>query len=234
MCQDPGLPVRRGHRTDNGFIGALALPPTGVEVAKIDLKKELRDLYMAPKDVPEMVDVPPMNYLMVDGSGNPNTSQEFADAVGALYGLAYTLKFKLKRGPTAVDYVVMPLQGLWWADDMDVFAMMQRDDWKWRAMILAPKEVTPEMFEEAREELRAKKDPPALDRARLEEYTEGLSAQVMHIGPYADEAPTIERLHSFIREQGHEFRGKHHEIYLSDPNRTTPERMRTIIRQPVG
>ena len=125
-------------------------------------------------------------------------------------------------------------QGLWWADDMDVFAMMQRDDWKWRLMILAPKEVSQEMFEEAREELRGKKDPPFLDRARLEEYHEGLSAQVMHIGPYADEEPNMKRLHEYIHGQGHQLRGKHHEIYLSDPNRTAPERMRTIIRQPVG
>lgn len=203
-------------------------------MAKIDMKKELRDLYTAPKGDPETVDVPPLDYLMIDGVGDPRSSQEFADAVGALYGLAYTLKFKLKKGPLAVDYVVMPLQGLWWADDMDVFTMMQRDDWQWRVMILAPKEVTQEMFEEAREELRAKKDPPSLDKARLGEYAEGLAAQIMHIGPYAEEEPTIQRLHEYIHEQGHQPRGKHHEVYLSDPNRTAPERMRTILRQPMG
>ena len=115
---------------------------------------------------------------------------------------------------------------------MDVFAMMQRDDWKWRVMILAPKEVTPELFEEAREELRKKKDPPSLEKARLEEYDEGLAAQILHIGPYAEEQPNIQKVHDFIHEQGHELRGKHHEIYLSDPNRTAPERMKTIIRQP--
>ena len=202
-------------------------------MAKIDLKKELKELYMAPKGEPEIVEVPAMNYYMADGTGDPRTSQEFVDAVGALYSVAYTLKFMLKKGPEPVDYVVMPLQGLWWADDMEVFTMEQRDDWRWRVMIVAPKEVTPELFEQAIEEVKRKKDPPALDRVRLEEYHEGKAAQVMHIGPYADEAPTIERLHQFIHDQGHRLRGKHHEIYLSDPNRTAPERMKTIIRQPI-
>jgi hypothetical protein len=203
------------------------------DLAKTDLKKELKHLYSAPKGEPEMVEVPPLKYLMVDGRGYPGTSIEYQEAMEVLYGMAYTLKFKLKRGPLAADYVVMPLQGLWWVPNMEEFSTAAKDEWQWTSMILQPPEVTPEMFEEAREELRKKKDPAAIDRVRLEEYEEGLSAQVMHLGPYSEEEPTIARLHEFIREQGHGLRGKHHEIYMSDPRRTAPERIRTIIRQPV-
>lgn len=201
-------------------------------MTKIDLKKELADLYRAPRR-PVMVDVPPLQYIMVDGSGDPNVSEWFQEATGALYGVSYTLKFKLKKGPQAVDYVVMPLQGLWWAEDMDVFLMEAKEEYEWTLMILQPDEVTEALLSEACEEVKGKKGLEAVDRLRLEKYHEGPSAQVMHIGPYADEAPTIAALHEFIDESGHSPRGKHHEIYLGDPRRTAPERLRTIIRQPV-
>ncbi len=204
-----------------------------IVMAKIDLKKELKDLYTAPRDLPVLLDVPVLKYVMIDGEGTPNESQMFQDAMEALYGLSYTLKFMLKKGPEPMDFVVMPLQGLWWAEDMEEFSMDRKEDWLWTLMILQPDAVTEGMFEAASDELRRKKDPAALDRLRLETYHEGLSAQVMHIGPYEAEAPTIAGLHEFIRESGHTLRGKHHEIYMGDPRRTAPERMRTILRQPV-
>ena len=200
-------------------------------MVKVDLKKELKRLYNAPAGEAELVEVPALRYLMVDGLGDPNDNVDFQAATEALYGMAYTLKFMLKRGPTALDWVIMPL--LWWADDMEVFRMDARADWKWTLMILQPDDVTEEHVEMARQELRAKKDPPGLAGLRYETYAEGLSAQVMYVGPYADEGPTIARLHSFIDEQGRRPRGKHHEIYMGDPRRTAPERLRTIIRQPV-
>ena len=202
-------------------------------MVKVDLKKEYKRLYSAPADEPEMVEVPALRYLMVDGRGDPNDNADFQAAMEALYGMAYTLKFMLKRGPSALDWVVMPVQGLWWADDMEVFRLDARTDWKWTLMILQPDDVTEEHGETAREELREKTDPPGLPGLRYETYSEGLSAQVMYVGPYADEGPTIARLHEFIDEQGRRPKGKHHEIYMGDPRRTAPERLRTIIRQPV-
>jgi len=201
-------------------------------VAKIDLKKELAHLYKAQRE-PAMVDVPPLLYLMVDGRGDPNDNEWFSEATGALYAVSYNLKFQLKRGPQALDYVVMPLQGLWWAKDMDVFVKDARADWEWTLMILQPEEVTQELFEDGGEEVLRKKGLEAVGQLRLETYHEGPAAQVMHTGPYADEAPTIAGLHAFIDESGHQPRGKHHEIYLGDPRRTAPERLRTILRQPV-
>ena len=201
-------------------------------MAKIDLKRELVDLYKAPRE-PVLVDVPSLTYAMVDGTGSPNDNEWFEEAVGALYAVSYTLKFKLKRGPRAMDYVVMPLQGLWWAEDMDVFVLDKRDDWLWTLMILQPDEVTKDVFEEACQEVLDKKGLEAVGQLRLETYHEGPSAQVMHIGPYADEAPTIACLHEFIHDSGRSPRGKHHEIYLGDPRRTAPERLKTILRQPV-
>lgn len=202
-------------------------------MAKTDLKKELKDLYHAPRGNPVLVDVPPLRYVMVDGSGVPNDNQMFQEAMEALYGVSYTLKFTLKKGDRPVDYIVMPLQGLWWIEDMEVFSLDRRGEWLWTLMILQPDEVTEEVFQQACEELRERKDPPGLPGLRFETLHEGLSAQVMHVGPYSGEAPTIARLHEFITGGGHSFRGKHHEIYLGNPRRTAPERLRTIIRQPV-
>lgn len=202
-------------------------------MTKIDMKKELGHLYKAPRK-PEMVEVPPLKYIMVDGTGDPTDNEWFGEATGALYAVSYTLKFKLKKGTPAMDYVVMPLQGLWWAEDMEVFVMDARKDWKWTLMILQPEEVTQGMFEDACREVLKKKGLEAVDQLRLETYREGSAAQVMHIGPYAEEAPTIATLHQFIQDEGRLPEGRHHEIYLGDPRRTAPERLKTIIRQPVG
>jgi hypothetical protein len=202
-------------------------------VKTLDLKRDLRWLY-APsvKEVSELV-VPAMDFLMVDGEGDPNTSQGYADAIEALYALAYSLKFSVKKGPLATDYPVMPLEGLWWAEDMSSFTEGDRSAWKWTMMIMQPEIVTAELVEMAATEVARKKNPAALPLVRLERYDEGLSAQLMHIGSYAAEAPNIVRVHEFIAASGHTRRGKHHEIYLSDPRRSAPEKWKTIIRQPM-
>jgi hypothetical protein len=192
-------------------------------------------LYKAATD-PRLVVVPPMAFLMVDGSGDPATDPEYPDAVAALYALSYALKFALKKA-AGLDYRVAPLEGLWWADDMREFAAGRKGDWRWTMMIAQPEAVTPALIDAIRVEVPRKKALPALSRVRLESFAEGWAAQILHRGPYVDEGPTIERLHRFIREQGYTFDGrwqKHHEIYLSDPTRTAPERLKTILRQPVA
>lgn len=203
---------------------------------KIDLKKELKHLYNPSTKEISIVDVPKMNFLMIDGKGDPNTSQEYKEAIEALYTVSYSLKFMIKKGETAIDYVVMPLEGLWWTDDMAQFSTENKGIWKWTAMIMQPEYVTKDLVTKAFEQVEKKKNPPALSKMRFESFHEGLSAQIMHIGPYSAEGPTIKKLHSFIKEKGYEFDGlvqKHHEIYLSDPRRTAPEKMKTIIRQPM-
>jgi hypothetical protein len=203
-------------------------------VLKIDWKKELKHLYRPSARAVVAVDVPTMNFLMIDGVGDPNSAQEYQQAVEALYAVAYALKFMVKKGPIAVDYGVMPLEGLWWVDDMRQFSVDDKGAWQWTMMIMQPEYVGEALYEEALEQVRVKKDPAALAKMRFESYHEALSAQIMHVGPYAAEAPTIEKIHRFIAENGVQLRGKHHEIYLGDPRRTAPERLKTIIRQPMG
>ncbi|MHA1228889.1 MAG: GyrI-like domain-containing protein [Candidatus Hodarchaeales archaeon] len=204
-------------------------------MTKIDLKKKFEELYSAPTEKPKIVEMPQQKYLMIDGQGYPGTSQEYQDAIQTLYPVAYTLKFKAKK--QGKDYVVMPLEGLWWADDMNVFLTEgDKDLWKWTSMIMQPDFITKEMFEESLVEVKEKKNPKLLSKLRFETLDEGKCAQIMHIGPYSEEKDTIEKLYKFIlEEQKGTFDGlkhKHHEIYLSDPRRIKPERLRTIIRQP--
>ena len=189
---------------------------------KLDFKKELKEFYRPSAKTPVLVDVPEFNFLMVDGYGDPNTSEVYVQAIEALYAMSYTLKFMSKQGAQSRDYTVMPLEGLWWVEDMELFSTAKKDDWLWTAMIMQPEFISSAMVEEAREEVRKKKHPVALDKLRLESFCEGKSAQIMYFGPYADEAPTISRLHQFAIDSGYELRGKHHEIYLSDPRRTAP------------
>lgn len=202
-------------------------------MTKLDLKKEFKHLYSPSSKEVALVDVPPLNFLMIDGSGDPNTAQPFQDAMQALYGVAYTLKFMLKGAGT--DYTVMPLEGLWWAEDMRHFSVDAKGLWQWTVMIAQPDLVTAEHVREAIEQTRRKKNPAGLDRVRFETYHEGLSAQILHLGSYADEGPTMQRLHGWILANGYDYHdaGKHHEIYLSAPGRTAPENMRTVLRQPV-
>lgn len=198
------------------------------------LEQELaaRDrLYKAPAKKAEIVDVPVMNFLQVDGIGDPNNSQAYMDALEALYSLSYTLKFALKQGE-GVNYRVAPLEGLWWSDDMDAFVSGAREMWRWTMMIAQPSVVTQAWVARALEEVQRKKNPAALPLVRFERFHEGLAAQIMHIGPYSAEAPTIQRLHDFIRAEGGVLASKHHEIYLGDPRRAAPEKLKTVIRQP--
>ena len=199
---------------------------------KVDYKRELRELYSA-KAVPKLVEVPELSFLMIDGHGDPNTSRDYEEAIGALYSIAYAAKFAVKNSGGG-DVTVMPLEGLWWADDFASFTQGDRDAWSWRMMIMQPEQVTDEVFAAARERAGQKDPHLPLDRLRLERRTEGAAAQILHVGPWAEEGPTIERLHAFITERGYALRGEHHEIYLSDPRRTTPDRLKTILRQPVA
>ncbi len=204
----------------------------GKELTKIDLRKELKQLYNPPVKELALVEVPDLAFLMIAGSGDPNTSQAYRDAVETLYNVAYTLKFLIKK-EMSIDYPVMPLEGLWWTENMLDFRVDNKDMWQWTSMIMQPTCVTDELVERVRIELKQKKDLRALSMLRFEHFHEGLSAQIMHIGPYAAEGPTIEKLHTFFKERGYTFNGKHHEIYLSDPRRSAPEKLKTVLRQPV-
>ena len=201
---------------------------------KLDLKKELKHLYRPSAKKAETVDVPMMSFLMIDGEGNPNTSPDYQAAVEALYGTAYTLKFACKK-QLGRDFTVMPLQGLWWGISMHggVLSEADKDQFEWTMMIMQPDFVTDEMVTAAVEEVERKKGLPALANLRFEPFAEGLAVQILHVGPYDAEGPTIERLHSYAESQGYRLSGKHHEIYLSDPRRAAPEKLKTIIRHPV-
>ena len=205
---------------------------------KLDLKKHWKPLYEGKVGAIVAVEVPPLTYLMVDGEGDPNTSKAFSEAIEALYSLSYTLKFAIKKSLRDIDYGVMPREGLWWADDPRDFGwaghQANKSKWKWTAMIVQPEFITKVQVEAAMEEVRKKKNPAALDKVRFETLTEGPSAQVFYVGPFANEGPTIQRMHDFIHAAGNELRGKHHEIYLNDPRRTAPEKLKTILRQPMG
>ncbi len=198
---------------------------------KIDFKKELKPFYAAKAGKPAIVDVPSMNFLMINGEGNPNISQSFSDAVEVLYQLSFSLKFTVKKGETGIDYGVMPLEALWWADDMSVFTAESKDSWKWTVMIMQPDFIGAEMVDQAKEDVRRKKNPAALPLVRFEAFHEGRAAQILHVGPFSEEGPTIEKLHAFIEESGNRLAGKHHEIYLSDIRRAAPEKWKTVIRQ---
>ena len=203
-------------------------------MAKLDLKRTMRRLYFPPRDQPVLVDVPEMSFLMVDGRGDPDGSCEYAEAIGALFAVSYTLKFTIKRIDLADDYTVMPLETLWWVEGCAPFSLEDRRAWKWTAMVAQPPLVTEDRVLGAVSESKDKHPRAALRRLHLEPFREGLCAQMLHVGSYADELPTIEKLHAFIAEHDYPLRGKHHEIYLSDPRRTAPERLKTVIRQPVG
>jgi hypothetical protein len=198
---------------------------------KIDYRKVFKEFYNPPKK-PVIVDIPEFNFIMIDGKGDPNKSQEYQDALQTLYGMSYTLKFNLKKAGR-VDYKVMPLEGLWWVDGDEDFFTHEKDNWSWTSMIMQPEPVNEADVAEAKIQLREKKNPPALSKIRFESFKENLVVQIMYLGPYAEEQPTIERIHSFVVEEGYSLRDKHHEIYIGDPRRTTPEKLRTVIRQPI-
>ncbi|MFH0850261.1 MAG: GyrI-like domain-containing protein [Candidatus Bathyarchaeota archaeon] len=199
-------------------------------MSKQDLRKELREYYTA-KRKPELVDVPEGVFLTITGQGDPG-GDEYMQAMMALYGAAYTLKFRQKE--QGRDFTVMGLEGLWWTDDMvfDPTDPANRATWRWKSMIRQPGWVTRDMLDEVLPELREKRGGK-VDEVRVEKFYEGMSAHVMHVGPYSEEGPTIELLHGWVEEQGYRLRGRHHEIYLNDPRRTKPEKITTILRHPV-
>ncbi|MFZ3454763.1 GyrI-like domain-containing protein [Arthrobacter sp. 7Tela_A1] len=199
---------------------------------KFDIKKTERRLYLAGREF-ALVDVPRQDFIAMDGHGNPNTSPDYAAAVEALYSVAYTLKFTAKR-TLGRDAVVGPLEGLWRADDPADFAGGNKDSWDWTMLISQPEWITPDMLAAAVDEARTKKGLAAVDKVQWISLSEGLSVQVLHVGSYDDEAPLLARLHhEFMPGNGLDFNGDHHEVYLGDPRRTAPEKLRTILRQPV-
>ena len=199
---------------------------------KTDFKKTLKHLYNPPRRF-VTVDVPEMQFVMVDGHGDPNTTQDYKDAVEALYAVAYKIKFMSKKG-LEKEYTVPPLEGLWWAEDMETFITRDKSQWDWTMMIMTPDWISAEFFADAVGQVRKAKDPAAINKVRLERYHEGLSVQIMHIGSYDDEGPVLSQMHSdFIPNNGYMENGKHHEIYLSDPRRVAPEKLKTVLRQPI-
>ena len=208
----------------------------------LELKKELKYLYMPSAKKVEILQVPPLQFAMIDGpiekGQEPGNSPKFQEATQALYGIAYTLKFAFKKRKThAVDYPIMGLEGLWWVED-GVFDITVKDNWCYTLMILQPSVVTPDDFEQARAEVRRKRgDTSALGQVRLATFEEGWCVQVMHVGPYATEPASVERMQAYAGENGYRDRvghgGKHHEIYLGDPRKADPAKLKTVLRHPV-
>lgn len=198
-----------------------------------EFRKSYPELYAPGRRDFTLIQVPPLQYLAVDGHGNPNTSPEYAHALECLYPVAYTLKFRSKK-ELEQNFTVGPLEGLWRAENPEVFVRGDKDSWDWTMLIPQPEWITAEMAEQAAAEVAAKKDLPGAERVRLLRLEEGLSAQILFVGPYDDEAPVLARLHdTWMPERNLAFNGDHHEIYLNDPRRTAPEKLRTVLRQPV-
>lgn len=202
-------------------------------MTKLDLKQERKDLYQPSTKQSEIVDVPPMNFMMIDGAGDPNKVEAFTEAVEALNSASYTLKFAVKK-QRSMDYVVMPTEGLWWTERLEDFRVDEPDNWLWTILIRQPDFITAADVEAAVKATKVKKKLAALNMIRFDCYHEGRSAQIMHLGAYGvAELPTVETLSRFIHAQGERMTGKHHEIYLSDPRRTEPEKLKTILRHPI-
>jgi len=202
-----------------------------LSIVKLELRKKLKEFYNPPAREPVMVELPPMKYIMVDGGGEPG-GEAFTQAMSVLYNIAYTMKFRAKK-LLKKDYDMMAPEGLWWMNG-NKFDMNQRDKWLWTLMIVVPDFVNDKLFRESVEEVRRKKTPPGLDLARLETFDEGTSVQIMHVGPYASEPESIVKLDAYAKEHGYKMAGKHHEIYLGDPRRAAPSKLRTVVRHPVA
>lgn len=202
---------------------------------KIDFKKTMKTLFAPSSKTFSLVDVPPLQFLMIDGKGRPEAGSqtEYGQALAALYPMAYKLKFLSKKA-LGRDYVVPPLQALWWADDMSVFITGNKDEWQWTVMIMQPDWIEQAHIDEVLPVVAASGPLPALGKLRLETYHEGRAVQIMHIGPYSEEGPTLKRLHEeYLPENGLVETGHHHEIYLGDPRKTAPAKLKTVLRQPV-
>ncbi|MFD0854657.1 GyrI-like domain-containing protein [Actinomadura adrarensis] len=203
-------------------------------MTRYDVKRELKPYYAPTNSDWTLVDVPAQQFIAVDGNGDPNTSADYARAVEALYTVAYTVKFTSKR-TLGRDFVVGPLEGLWWSDDPEVFITRDKDAWHWRMLISQPGWITEDHIDEARRAALAKKGLPAISTVRHQALHEGTSAQLLHVGPYDDEGPVLARLHhEYLAANDLRMTGLHHEIYLSDPRRTAPAKLKTVLRQPVA
>jgi hypothetical protein len=207
------------------------------EMSKLDLKKKYKDLYLPSAKTVSLVEVPALQFVMVDGQiepgETPETSAAFHQAMMAVYGLAYTLKFNSKlRKENPIDYTVMALEGLWWTES-GRFNFQSDEPWYCTMMVMQPDHIDGSMFAAALEQVRQKQENALLDKVRFERFEEGLAIQTMHIGPYADEPRTLAKMAAFAEEMGYTYRGKHHEIYLGDPRRAKPENLKTVLRQPV-
>jgi hypothetical protein len=199
---------------------------------KLDFKVLYKKLYAARRGVFSEVVVPALRYLAIDGQGDPATSPSYVAAIEALYNVSYTLKFMSKQ--RGRDYVVGPLEGLWWADDMDSFVEGRRDQWRWTMMNILPEWIDASTLHAAKVLAQSKEPGRDLSGVGVLDLTEGRSVQTLFVGPYCDEAPVIAELHQvYLAERGLRACGKHHEIYLGDPRRTEPGKLRTILRQPV-
>lgn len=199
----------------------------------IDFKKVYKAFYSPKPGKPEIVTLPEMLYVMVDGQGDPNTSIDFQNAIGALYSVVYSLKFWRKKSSLTPDYSVGPLEALWSVKSGETFATSPKKDWLWTAMLWLPDFISDKDVKNQTELARAKKPNPALNKVYLKKFNEGTAVQIMHIGPYGEEQPNIELMHDYALQQGYQLHGKHHEIYLGDPRRAAPEKLRTILRQPI-
>jgi hypothetical protein len=201
---------------------------------KFDLKKELKEFYKPSAKEGKLIRVPKFQFLKINGINASPQSADFQNAIQALFTLSYKIKFSSKT-EKGLDYVVMPLEGLWWADDMDAFIQGEKEKWRWTLMIMQPGHIDQEILKEAKKKSETKVSKEVLDQVVLEDFEEGWTAQILHIGPFAEEGPNIQKLHQLIHDQGGQFDGhrhKHHEIYLSDFRRVAPEKMKTILRQP--
>ncbi|HSJ84772.1 MAG TPA: GyrI-like domain-containing protein [Acidimicrobiia bacterium] len=201
-------------------------------VIQVDFKKQYKAFYSPKVGRPELKEIPAMQFLMVEGRGAPG-SDDYQDAVQALYSVVYGIRFGRKKAGRDT-FTVGPLEGLWWTEKGEDFSVGQPDDWVWTAMIWVPDFVTADEVAEAVASAQAKTPNPALAGLRLDVLNEGLVVQIMHVGPYTEEQPNIDKMHALAAEQGLIQSGKHHEIYLSDPRRAEPDKLRTIVRHPVA
>jgi hypothetical protein len=197
----------------------------------IDYKKEFK-AYFLPPAKPTILTVPSFAYLKIDGEGNPNTSKEFAEKTQLLYALSYSIRFAVKKA-MSIAYTVMPLEGLWWADDMDSYLKADKDQWQWTLMIMQPSFITEEMVAEGKAEVIRKKKLTEVNQVRFEPYEAGTCVTMLHVGSYDEEHVNIQWMHDFAHEQGYELTGLHQEIYLGDPRKTAPEKLKTVLRQPI-
>jgi hypothetical protein len=210
------------------------MPAVKKTTKKLDYKKEFPNLYNPSAKESTIIDVPDMKYFMIDGKGDPNTSQEFQDATTCLYGASYTLKMKIiKLKMPTKDYIVPPLEGLWFMHTMSEWTMEDKSKWQWTLMIRIPDFATDDYINKAMEILKETKDPVAFPKLRYETYHEGTCVQILYIGSYDNEGPTIQKMHKFAEDKGYVLSGNHHEIYLGDPRKMKPESLKTVIRQPI-